>query len=262
LQSIQDFFDEASLETKKYKKTVKRGPNGSKSKKREETPQFIQFSLPNEVTPKTDNQRKVFDAYKKDYNLFLEGSPGTGKSFLALYLSLKTILSKKTEYKQLIIVRSAVSSRDIGFMPGSAKEKTKVFEAPYISICSELFGRADAYEVLTKQKVIEFQPTSFLRGTTFRDCIIILDEAQNLAMSEINTVLTRVGENCKVIICGDSFQDDLTSERYKEQSGFSRLKQILQKMESVYRVKFTIDDIVRSGFVREYIIAESEIGTN
>lgn len=259
MQSIQDFFDETSPETKKYKKTVKRGPNGSKSKKREETPQFIQFSLPNEVIPKTDNQRRVFDAYKKDYNLFLEGSPGTGKSFLALYLSLRTILSKKTEYKQVIIVRSAVSSRDIGFMPGSAKEKTKVFEAPYISICSELFGRADAYEVLTKQKVIEFQPTSFLRGTTFRDCIIIFDEYQNANFQETMTVLTRVGENCKVIVCGDSFQDDLTSERFKEESGSNKIKQILQNMPSVYRVFFTIDDIVRSGFVKELLIAESEL---
>lgn len=212
------------------------------------------------IIPKTENQKLVFEYFIDDYNLLLHGAPGTGKSFLSLYLSLKEILSGKSTFKKIVIVRSAQPSKNIGFLPGTQSEKMKVYEAPYKNICSELFGRDDAYEVLKDKKLIEFESTSFLRGITLDNSIIIFDEIQNSNYMEAKTVLSRVGENSRIMMCGDIYQDDLTSERYNETSGLPKLMKILDEMESVAHVEFDVDDILRSGFVKDFIIAELEYG--
>lgn len=201
-----------------------------------------------------NERQKLFFRNWRDYQVIsLSGWAGTGKSFLAMGQSLLAV--EKGDFENIIILRSAVSSRDIGFMPGNKKDKMGVYESPYISICSKLYGRADAYSILKQKNIIKFEGTSFLRGETLDNCIVILDESQNLSEQELTTVITRIGENCKLIIIGDAKQDDLTSERYKEQSGYTNILKTLKMMDEVYHINFEIEDIVRSGFVKNFIIA-------
>jgi len=214
-----------------------------------------------EIKPKTENQQKTFEEYDLDKHLLLHGSPGTGKTFLSLYLALYDIFEYNDNTKdKIVVIRSAQPSKDIGFLPGSENQKMANYEAPYKSICSELFNRGDAYDILKQKGLIEFQSTSFLRGTTLDNAIIILDEAQNLSYMELKTVLTRVGDNSRVIICGDILQDDLTSARYNQESGLTGVMKIFKRMNCLSHIEFGIDDIVRSGFVRDFIIAEHELG--
>ena len=188
----------------------------------------------------------------------LSGSAGSGKSFLALYLSLKELLNAGSYYRKIIIIRSAVPSRDIGFVPGTLEEKSKIYQEPYMNIVNELVQRGDAWHFLLNKEIIEFQTTSFLRGLTFRDCIIVFDEFQSATFHEIDSVLTRVGENCRFILCGDYAQNDLNNK--KEKSGFQDAVKILAKLKDVSQVQFTIDDVVRSGFVRQYLIEKEKQG--
>ena len=212
------------------------------------------------IVAKTDNQQKTFDSYDDGQHLLLHGSPGTGKTFLSLYLSLFDIFEyKDSEYEKVIIIRSATPSKEIGFLPGKEGEKLAAFEAPYKGICAELFGRGDAYDILKMKNLIEFQSTSFLRGTTLDNCIVILDECQNLMYMELKTVLTRIGAGTRLIMCGDLYQDDLTSERFNQKSGLFEAMRIFDNIDSMTKIEFGIDDIVRSGFVREFIIAEHDI---
>jgi phosphate starvation-inducible protein PhoH len=208
------------------------------------------------IKPKTENQRKTFREYSTGKNLLLHGVPGSGKTFISLYLALDELMNQNSKLQKVVIIRSAQSSKGIGFLPGTAKQKMEVYETPYSSICSKLFERSDAYQLLKNKGIIEFESTSFLRGTTIDDAIIIIDEAQNLSYQELKTVLTRVGDNSKIVICGDVNQDDLTSARYNEESGLKSIMKIMDKIPSVSKVEFEIQDIVRSGFVKEFIIAE------
>lgn len=214
-----------------------------------------------EIKPKTQNQQEVFEQYDNEKHVLLHGSPGTGKTFLSLYLALYDLFEYKDNSKdKIVIVRSAQPSKDIGFLPGKETEKMANYEAPYKSICAELFNRGDAYDILKQKGIVEFQSTSFLRGTTIDNAIIILDEAQNLSYMELKTVLTRVGDSSRIVVCGDILQDDLTSSRYNQESGLEGIMRIFKRMNSMAHVEFGIDDIVRSGFVREFIIAEHELG--
>jgi predicted ribonuclease YlaK len=216
-----------------------------------------------EIKPKTENQQSTFTEYDNEKHLLLHGSPGTGKTFLSLYLALFDIFEYNDNTKQkVVVVRSAQPSKDIGFLPGKESEKMAHYEAPYQSICSELFHRGDAYDILKQKGLLEFQSTSFLRGITIDNAVIILDEAQNLSYMELKTVMTRVGDNSRIIVCGDMLQDDLTSYRYNQESGLSRIIKIFDKMKCMSKVEFGIDDIVRSGFVKDFIIAEHELGTH
>ena len=216
------------------------------------------FSIRN-IEPLTENQAKAFNAYAEDKNLVLSGSAGTGKTFLAMSLALKELIKNSNSYyKKLIIIRSAVPSRDLGFVPGTLEEKSKIYQDPYMNIANELIGRGDAWHFLVNKEIIEFQTTSFLRGLTFTDCIIIFDEFQSATFHEIDTVLTRIGENCRFILCGDFNQNDLSIK--KEKSGFQDAMKILEKLDDVAEIRFTISDVVRSGFVKEYLIEKEKQG--
>jgi phosphate starvation-inducible protein PhoH len=208
------------------------------------------------IQPITTNQELMFKAYEQGQFLLVHGYPGTGKTFLALYLALNEALSGTSARDQVLIIRSSVASRDQGFLPGKPNEKGRVFEAPYIDICEELFGRQNVYESLKSQKIIQFTTTSYLRGITFRNSIVYLDEVQNMSDIEINTVLTRIGEGCRVIVTGDIRQTDLQFDREKE--GFRNFLHIAESIPIFSRIEFGIDDIVRSGFVKDYIIAREQ----
>ncbi len=212
-----------------------------------------------QINPLTDNQRTTFEDYDDGQHLLLHGMAGTGKTFISMYLALDEILNSEGQghYSKLNIVRSVVPARDMGYLPGNHKEKAKVYEAPYQAICTELFGRGDAYEVLKAKGVIEFMSTSFAAGTTLDNCVILIDEVQNMNYQEQRNIITRAGENSRVIVCGDTLQDHLTSERYKEESGLRKFMSILKNVDDFSFVEFTEDDIVRSDLVKRFIIAES-----
>ena len=207
--------------------------------------------------PLTDNQRLTFEKYHDGKNLLLHGIAGTGKSFLSIYLSLQSILSDGSRYKKLVIVRSVVPTRDMGFLPGNNKEKTKVYEAPYLAIFSELFERGDAYEYLKSKNLVDFVSTSFIRGITINDAIIVVDEVANMTLHELDSVITRVGKNCKILFCGDFRQSDFTKEH--ERNGLVDFMRILNRMKSFEHIDFTEQDIVRSAMVKEYIIAKDKL---
>lgn len=212
------------------------------------------------VHPITENQERTFDAYDDDKHLFLLGCAGTGKTYISMYLALHELYRAKSEKRKLVIIRAAQSSKDIGFLPGSEKQKLEVYEAPYRAICSELFRRDDAYCILKQKGLLEFHSTSFLRGTTIDDSIILIDEVQNMKQQEWFTVLTRTGDNSRVVLCGDTKQDDLTSERYKEKSGIHDLIRVFNAMKGSALIEFDVQDIVRSGFVKELILTAYKLG--
>lgn len=219
----------------------------------------LNFEL-QKIQPKTQNQNLVFKAYERGENICLLGCAGTGKTFISIYNALRDIEDRSSPIRKLIIVRTAQPTKAIGHLPGDEKKKLEVYEAPYKAICSELYHRADAYDILKTKGIIEFHSTSFLRGTTIDDAVILIDEAQSQSYIELKTVVTRTGANSRVLICGDIRQDDLSSERYKEVSGLPLLLTVLKKMQSITSVGFVPADIVRSGFVREFIEAEYELG--
>lgn len=204
--------------------------------------------------PLTENQKKFFEAYKRgDYFFALHGVAGTGKTFCALYKSLEEVLDKSNPFSKVILVRSAVQGRDIGHLPGDVNEKMEIFQQPYQQICSTLFERRDAYERLKEQGYVEFISTSFIRGMSWDDAIIIVDECQNLSWEEINTCMTRVGYRSKIIFCGDYRQTDL--KKKTDLSGLKKFLEIADLMESHTRVEFTVEDIVRSSLVKDWILA-------
>lgn len=205
--------------------------------------------------PITKNQEKAFKQYG-DKNLVLYGTAGTGKSFISMYLALSDVLNNKNNnFNRLVIFRSVVPSRDMGFLPGDADEKSSVYEVPYRGITAELCKRGDAYEVLKAKGIIDFSTTSFNRGITINNSIVIVDEIQNMNFVELHTIITRVGENTKILFCGDYHQCDLVGK-----SGILDFIKILKNMPSFSLIEFGIDDIVRSNLVREYIITKENIG--
>jgi predicted ribonuclease YlaK len=206
--------------------------------------------------PLTENQKIFFDAYKRgDYFVALHGVAGTGKTFCALYKALEEVLDKSNPFNKIIIVRSAVQSREMGHLPGDVDEKMEIYQQPYVQICHTLFDRKDAYARLNEQGYIEFISTSFIRGMSFDDAIIIVDEMQNLTFEEIDTVMTRVGYRSKIIWCGDYRQTDL-NKRKNDMSGILRFFDIAHHMSAFTRIEFTPEDIVRSSLVRDYILAK------
>jgi len=205
----------------------------------------------------TENQAAFGIRYGSYDVHLLHGVAGTGKSFLALYRALYDVLDKNTIYKKIIILRSAVGSRDIGFLPGDEEEKSAVYQAPYQQLCKDLLGRYDAYTRLKEQRVLDFMLSSFVRGTTYDRTIIIVDEIQNLSYNELYAIITRVGIDSKILFCGDTRQIDLRSKK-----DIDKFMKVLDNMPSVNRIEFGVDDIVRSDIVKEFIIAEDRLYGN
>jgi phosphate starvation-inducible PhoH-like protein len=201
-----------------------------------------------EVEPLTRNQVKAFDSTK---HLILHGLAGTGKTFISSYLAFDDMA--KGSFEKLVIIRSAVPTRDIGFLPGTEKEKSSVYEEPYKDIANEIFGRGDAYGILKQKSLVEFMTTSFIRGITLKHAVILIDECQNMSFHELDSIITRIGQGCRVIFCGDFRQADL------KQNGMQDFMKILKRMGDFDFIEFEVEDIVRSEFVKNYIIAKNEL---
>lgn len=206
--------------------------------------------------PLTENQKKFFDAYKRgDYFIALHGVAGTGKTFCAMYKAIQEVLEKGSSFNKIIVVRSAVQGREMGHLPGDVNDKLEIYQQPYRQICHTLFQMRNAWDRLVEHHQIEFISTSFIRGMSFDNAIIIVDECQNCNFEEIDTVMTRVGHMSKIIFCGDYRQTDL-NKRKNDVTGILKFFDIAYHMESFTRVEFTTDDIVRSSLVKDYIVAK------
>lgn len=207
-----------------------------------------------DLEPLTISQKEVFDAFEKDYSIVMAGSAGTGKTYMALGLAFEEVLDKSSGYNKVVIIRSIVPTRDIGFLPGNEDEKKDAYTGPYKSICTELFNDPEAWTKLTNNGTIEFMSTSFIRGTTLSDAVVIIDEMQNLNFHELDSVITRIGQNCKFLMCGDYYQSDFDKE--KDKNGILQFLEILEMLQKFKIVEFGWEDIVRSDFVRDYIMTK------
>ncbi len=216
------------------------------------------------VKPITDTQKIVFETWKKGQNQFLFGAAGTGKTFVSLYLALNDIFNLKTKYDKVVLVRSLIPTRDIGFLPGDEEDKSALYQVPYQNMVQFMFEMPNEqafnslYDRLKGQGSLFFLSTSFLRGLTFDNSIIIVDECQNLNFHELDTIITRVGQDSKILFCGDFDQSDLV--KHNEKNGLHDFLRILEEMEEFNCSEFTIGDIVRSGFVRSYLINKAKMG--
>lgn len=211
--------------------------------------------------PITDKQSLVVQEYKKGNSLVLSGSAGTGKTFLALSLALEDVLDKNTRYDKVVIIRSIVPTRDIGFLPGDEDEKKEAYTAPYRSIISEVCSNdPEAWDKLIASGEVEFMSTSFIRGLTISNAIIVVDEFQNCNGHELDSVITRMGQNCKIIFCGDYYQSDFNKETDKK--SVLKFLEIVQRLNNFSYVEFTWQDIVRSGIVRDYIMTKEMLKIN
>lgn len=217
-----------------------------------------------DIQPVTENQKKLFDAYNNQKHLFVYGCAGTGKTFCSLYLALKDVLNEITPYDRVVVVRSLVATREIGFLPGDHEDKSSLYQIPYKNMVKYMFEMtSDAefemlYGNLKQQETVKFWSTSFLRGTTLDNCIIIVDEMQNLNFHELDSIITRVGEDSKIIFCGDATQSDLT--RNNERDGIINFMKIIERMPEFDMIQFNVDDIVRSGIVKSYIVNKMAAG--
>ena len=217
-----------------------------------------------DIDPLTENQKKLFESYKNQKHLVAYGCAGTGKTFITLYNALKEVLNERTPYEKVYIVRSLVATREIGFLPGTYEDKSDIYQIPYKNMVKYMFQMSTdsefemLYGNLKGQETIKFWSTSFLRGTTLDNSIIIVDEFQNCTSHELDSIITRVGENSKIMFCGDATQSDLI--KTNDRNGVVDFMSILRKMPSFDIIEFGVDDIVRSGLVKEYIVAKMEAG--
>ena len=217
-----------------------------------------------DIEPLTTNQQALFNSYDSGKNIVAYGCAGTGKTFITLYKALRDVLDEKTPYEKIYIVRSLVATREIGFLPGDHEDKSWLYQLPYKAMVKYMFEmRTDAdfqmlYGNLRAQETIDFWSTSFIRGTTFDKAIIIVDEFQNLNYHELDSIMTRVGQDSKIMFCGDATQTDLVREN--EKNGIVDFMRILRLMGSIDIIEFGVEDIVRSGLVKEYILAKMELG--
>ena len=216
------------------------------------------------IEPITENQKILFNSYNEGKNIISYGAAGTGKTFVTLYNALKNVLDESTPYEKIYIVRSLVATREIGFLPGDHEDKSDIYQVPYKHMVKYMFEMStDAdfemlYGNLKTQGTIDFWSTSFIRGTTFDNAIIIVDEFQNLNYHELDSIMTRVGQDSKIMFCGDATQSDLT--KTNERNGIMDFMRVIRLMPSLDIIEFGVEDIVRSGLVKEYILAKMEVG--
>ena len=217
-----------------------------------------------DIKPLTPSQEKVFDAWEKQKNMFLFGCAGTGKSFVTMYLALRDILDEKTPYNKLYVVRSLVPTREIGFLPGDHEDKANLYQIPYKNMVRFMFEMPDdpsfemLYANLKAQDTVSFWSTSFIRGTTIDNSIVLVDESENLNFHELDSIITRLGVNSRIIFAGDAAQTDLTKAH--EKTGIMDFKKIIDDMDEFESIEFGIDDIVRSGLVKSYLISKMNLG--
>jgi phosphate starvation-inducible protein PhoH and related proteins len=217
-----------------------------------------------QIEPLTENQEKVFSAYAEGKNVVLHGAAGTGKTFISLYLAMQQVLDPESPYEKIYMVRSLVPTREIGFLPGDHEDKSNLYQIPYKNMVKYMFTMPDdasfemLYDNLRAQETVSFWSTSFIRGVTLDKCIIIVDEFSNLNFHELDSIITRVGEDAKIIFSGDYTQSDL--QKSNERNGVLDFMKILQSMPSFECVEFGIEDIVRSGMVREYLVSKINLG--
>jgi len=207
------------------------------------------------IKPLTPHQDELFHAFFNSDHICAHGTAGTGKTYLAFYLALNEILNPKTPQNRIIVVRSVVPTRDIGFLPGDLSEKVAVYETPYKDICSELIGRSSSYDDMKEAGIIQFMPTSFVRGLTWDNAIVIVDECQNMSFHEINSVVTRLGQSSRIIFTGDTNQTDLRPV----ECGMEKLLKVANNVQKFAMVEFNHHDIVRSDIVKSWIIATEEL---
>ncbi len=216
----------------------------------------IRLDSMNTIQPKTAKQREFFEAYSAGhYFMALHGVAGTGKSYIAFYKALEEVMDKSNPYTKVVIVRSSVQGRDMGHLPGTADDKMETFIQPYRQITADLFNRKDAWDRLCEQGYVEFISTSFIRGTTFTNSVLLVDEFQNMNFEELDTIITRVGHTSKIIFCGDVRQTDLRKK--DDKTGLPKFLAIASRMKQFSRFEFGTGDIVRSSLVKEYIIAKT-----
>lgn len=219
---------------------------------------LIKYSDVPDLVPLTENQGKAFRAWDDGDHLALVGTAGTGKTFLAILMALQQITSKSSPEEKIVIVRSVVPTRDMGFLPGTIEEKTEGFETPYKNIISEIIIGDQSYKRLKHTHQLEFMTTSYIRGITIEKAVVIIDEMQNLNFHELDSVMTRVGNGCRLIFCGDYLQSDF--KEGGEREGFLKFMTIVDQLKNFTTVTFGWDDIVRSGFVRDYIMTKEMLG--
>ena len=223
----------------------------------------INADMLRDIDPLTENQQKLFESYSEGKNIIAYGAAGTGKTFITLYNALCDVLDPSTPYEKIYIVRSLVSTREIGFLPGDHEDKSSLYQIPYKNMVKYMFELPSAadfemlYGNLKAQETISFWSTSFIRGTTFDRAIIIVDEFQNLNFHELDSIMTRVGENTKIMFCGDATQTDLIKQN--ERNGIVDFMRVLRLMSSIDIIEFGVEDIVRSGLVKEFILAKMEL---
>lgn len=211
-----------------------------------------------EYEPMTHNQQLTYEAWANDYNLVLTGSAGTGKTFMGMYLGLEQVLDPDTPQYQLVVIRSMVPTREMGFLPGIKEEKEQAFTQPYKNIAEELFGDSNSWGKATSAKKIRFESTSFIRGLTLDNSVILVDEMQNLSFHELDSVITRVGKHSRIIFAGDYLQSDF---KYKdEKDGIIKFLTIVEQLKKFEIINFGWEDIVRSDFVRDYIMTKEMLG--
>jgi len=245
------------------KRNAKTSPASSMSNKQMKRKKPINTGLMREVEPLTDSQKELYKCYENDQNIVAYGAAGTGKTFITLYNALRDVLSDKTPYEKIYLVRSLVATREIGFLPGDHEDKSYLYQIPYKNMVKYMFQlptEADfemLYDNLKAQGTIGFWSTSFIRGTTFDKAIIIVDEFQNLNYHELDSIITRVGEDTKIMFCGDATQSDLTKQN--EKNGIMDFMKILRIMPSIDIIEFGVEDIVRSGLCKEYLVAKMEM---
>ena len=239
------------------------GPPGM-SRKQMKRKKPINESYLLDITPLTDNQELFFDQWGEGKNIFAYGAAGTGKTFIALYLAMQDILNEESPYEKLYIVRSLVATREIGFLPGTHEDKASLYQIPYKNMVKHMFEMPDdnsfemLYENLKHQETVSFWSTSFLRGTTLDNAIVIVDECQNLNFHELDSIMTRIGQDSKICFCGDVNQSDL--QKTNERNGILDFQRILENMDEFSLVEFGVNDIVRSGLVKSYLISKMKLG--
>ena len=247
---------------RKAKTTKSPGQGMTAKQKKRRKPIGGEHMLP--IEPITDNQKVFFDEWDKGQMLYAYGVAGTGKTFIALYKALKDVLDDYTPYDKIYIVRSLVATREIGFLPGDHEDKSYLYQIPYKNMVQAMFEMPDdnsyemLYDNLKAQETISFWSTSFIRGTTLDNAIVIIDECQNLNFHELDSIITRVGQDSKIVFCGDAAQTDLL--KVNERTGIMDFQRIIQNMEEFSLIEFNIEDIVRSGLVKSYLISKINMG--